>query len=199
MAVGWADRARRAAGRLAVPGGSDWALWQCACDGDPDSARALVRLLTPTALSLARQMLGRAEDAEDVVQESFLRLWSARPQDRGDAQLATYFHTIVLNRCRSQLVRRRELSVEPEELAALREAQVESDADAHWTEAVPAERLQAALTRLPPRQRLALALWAYGDAEVPAIAAHLELEPNAAHQLLHRARRSLRALLEQRP
>lgn len=195
LATRWLGRARRL---VQPPLASDWALWQQACGGDPDSAVALVRQLTPTALALARQVLGRAEDAEDVVQEAFLRLWSARPQDRGDARLATYFNTIVLNRCRSLLVRRRELSVEPDELATLHEAMADGGAAEPWTETATSEQLQAALARLPARQRLALALWAYADAEVPAIAAAMELETNAAHQLLHRARRNLRTMLETR-
>ena len=78
-----ADRARRALG-LPLDG---WALWRQATGGDPASAQALVRHLTPPALALARQMLRRHEDAEDAVQDAFLRLWSAQPDDQRGAQL----------------------------------------------------------------------------------------------------------------
>lgn len=182
---------------LGVATADGWALWRQATGGDPHSARRLVRQLTPTALSLARQMLGRLEDAEDVVQESFLRLWSARPSDRHGAQLATYFHTIVLNRCRSHLVRRRELSLGPADLAALHDRnQQEHEAPESGTDAPSAADLQAALGALPARQRMALAMWAYADAEVPQIANALEIDSNAAHQLLHRAKRGLRLGLQ---
>ena len=43
---------------------------------------------------------------------------------------------------------------------------------------------------------MALAMWAYADASVPEIARALELDANAAHQLLHRAKLALRAHLE---
>lgn len=193
------DRARDATQRWLGQSASDWALWRQAREGDPASARSLVSRLTPTALALARQMLGRTEDAEDAVQESFLRLWSADPSDTHGAQLATYFHTIVLNRCRSLWVRRREWSTDPQDLNDLHDAWQSDQGESNATEgaaSADAQRLQAALDRLPPRQRMALAMWAYADADVAQIARALDLQDNAAHQLLHRAKRSLRTAME---
>ena len=174
-----------------------WALWRAARGGDPQSARRLVRQLTPTAVALARQMLGRLEDAEDVVQESFLRLWSASPSDNAGAQLATYFHTIVLNRCRSHLVRRRELALGPDDLTALcdRHQQDLEAASPERTDTVPA-RLQAALGALPGRPAQALGMWAYADASAADIGQALEIDANSAHQLLHRAKAGLRQALK---
>lgn len=193
--AGLLQRARR----TLAPAGDGWAEWRAATGGDPASARALVARLTPPALALARQVLGRPEDAEDVVQDSFLRLWSARPDDQASAQVSTYFHTIVLNRCRSLLSRQREWVTDPDELQALQEHQAGSmDATATdpLDQALQHRQLHQALTALPPRQRLALALWAYADADAAAIGQALGIEANAAHQLLHRARRQLRQALQ---
>lgn len=175
---------------------NDWDLWRLATSGDPRAAEALVARLTPAALALARQMLGRLEDAEDVVQESFLRLWSAQADGSRGAQLSTYFHTIVLNRCRSQLVRQRELSTDPDDLVGLQDARQLAPGSADPAdaplEAVDADALRQCLLRLPARQRMALALWAYTDADAEAIGRALDIDTNAAHQLLFRAKRSLR-------
>lgn len=183
---------------VAVPQDGGWALWQAACGGDEASATALVRQLTPQAMGLARQLLHRQEDAEDVVQEAFLRLWGARPDEARGAALATYFNTIVINRSKTWLTRRRELSTDPDELTAWADAQTPDHGVGD--PAVPAldvQRLQAAMHRLPPRQRMALAMWAYADADVADIARALEVDPNAAHQLLHRARQTLRRSLQE--
>lgn len=196
LAIGLLDGTRRTAQRWLGVREDDWSLWQRACEGDPGSARSLVRLLTPPALAMARHLLGRLEDAEDAVQESFLRLWSARPEDSHGARLSTYFNTIVLNRCRTQLVRRRELALEPDELTALQDAQ---QADARADDALPSvspQRLLESLARLPGRQRMALAMWAYADATAADIGAALEIDANSAHQLLHRARTGLRLALQ---
>ncbi len=193
--AGLLQRARR----TLAPAGDGWAEWRAATGGDPASARALVARLTPPALALARQVLGRTEDAEDVVQDSFLRLWSARPDDQATAQVSTYFHTIVLNRCRSHLSRQREWATDPDELQTLQDQQADTALAGPGTEPLDearrASQLHSALTALPPRQRLALALWAYADADAAAIGQALGIEANAAHQLLHRAKRQLRSAL----
>jgi RNA polymerase sigma-70 factor (ECF subfamily) len=190
------SRLTRWLGQLAPPP-KDWALWQRACGGDAESAAALVRLLTPQALGLAMQLLRQRADAEDVVQESFLRLWSSRPSDSQGATLATYFNTIVINRCRSLLTQRRELATEPEVLAELSDAQQPALTAEPQGATHQAERLRQALHTLPARQRMALAMWAYADASVPEIAAALEIDSNAAHQLLHRAKQTMKLRLAQ--
>jgi RNA polymerase sigma-70 factor (ECF subfamily) len=198
LALGLLETTRRVARRWRAPREDGWALWQRACEGDPGSARSLVQLLTPTALALARQMLGKPEDAEDAVQESFLRLWSARPEDLHGAQLSTYFNTIVLNRCRTQLVRRRELTMAPDDLVVLQDLQ-QTHTDAAGTQAwdaVTPQQLLDTLAQLPARQRLALAMWAYADASAADIAQALAIDANSAHQLLHRARAGLRQALK---
>jgi RNA polymerase sigma-70 factor (ECF subfamily) len=189
----WWSAARARLGRAtgASPGGEDWALWRRACAGEAAAATALVRQLTPQALGLARQLLRRQEDAEDMVQESFLRLWGSRPSEARGASLATFFNTIVINRCKSLLLQRRELSLEPEALDALSEALIDTQRptpEGALELRIEGRALLQALQRLPARQRMALALWAYADASVAEIAQALSLsEANAAHQLLHRA------------
>jgi RNA polymerase sigma-70 factor, ECF subfamily len=179
---------------------SDWDMWHAACQGHEASAVRLVRSLTPQAMGLARQLLVRQEDAEDVVQESFMRLWGARPSDSRGAALATYFNTIVINRCKSWLVRRQELSTDPEQLSEWIDAASGSeDTGDSAGDALEAPRLQNAMLRLPARQRMALAMWAYADADVAQIARSLELDTNAAHQLLHRAKAALRRCLQENP
>lgn len=197
----WWSAARARLGRAGLPvGGEDWALWRRACAGEAAAATALVQQLTPQALGLARQLLRRQEDAEDMVQESFLRLWGSRPSEARGASLATFFNTIVINRCKSLLLQRRELSLEPEALDALSEALIDTQRptpEGALELRIEGRALLQALQRLPTRQRMALALWAYADASVAEIAQTLSLsEANAAHQLLHRAKQALRRQLQ---
>lgn len=198
---GWLGGAAARALRGTPAAGDDWRLWREACEGRAASAERLVRDLTPQAYGLAMQMVGRREDAEDAVQDAFLRLWRSAPADTAGARLSTYFNTIVINRCRSLLVGRREQATDHEALTELHDAAQSVDAAVpHTAGALSATgtqaRLREALAQLPARQRMAVAMWAYADASVADIARHLELDPNAAHQLLHRARQALRQQLE---
>jgi RNA polymerase sigma-70 factor (ECF subfamily) len=197
----WLGQAALRVGRPAD--GEDWRLWRAACAGEPRAAARLVALLAPQAHGLAMQLLGRSEDAEDVVQDAFMRLWRSTPSDEGSARLSTYFNTIVINRCRSLLAGRREQATDEDELHALHDAWQLRDTASDTDEAADAhdrpaqrERLAAALARLPARQRMAAVMWAYADASVAEIGHTLNLDPNAAHQLLYRARQALRKHLD---
>lgn len=193
----WVGRALLPPGRHAARS-DDWTLWHAACAGDEPSATRLVHQLTPQAYGLALQLLAQREDAEDAVQEAFLRLWRSRPSDTHGATLATFFNTIVINRCKTWLTRRRELSADHEQLTELSDAQQGAQppaSDDGTPLSVP--QLQAAMARLPARQRMALAMWAYADADVAEIARSMELDRNAAHQLLHRAKAALRQQLQE--
>lgn len=185
------------------PSEDDWNLWARACAGHEPSAARIVSRLMPQALGIARQLTRRREDAEDAVQESFLRLWrSDASPDRG-SRLSTYFNAIVINRCRTRLAARTDLAVDQDALHAMLDTDQAShgaDEPAHGmaglSGAGAADRLRNALAALPARQRMAVAMWAYADADVDDIARALELKPNAVHQLLHRGRRALRTALE---
>ena len=203
---GWLSSAAALAGSVGrgnPAASSDWALWREACDGRAASATRLVRELTPQAYGLAIQLVGKREDAQDAVQDAFLRLWRSHPSDTRGARLSTYFNTIVINCCRTLMSGRRELATDHEALTDLHDARQQRDEspDAmHGLHSFGARnaqaRLQAALDALPPRQRVAIAMWAYADAGAAEIARTLDIDPNAAHQLLHRARQALRAQLE---
>lgn len=179
-----------------------WDLLRQANGGHEPSARQLVRRLSPMAHGLAMQLLRHAHDAEDAVQDAFARLWTSHATGGQGAQLATYFNTIVINRCKTHLVKRREWATDPELLTPLADQRQQGSATDVTAWAGPGatlcdapQNVALALTRLPARQRMALAMWAYADAEVPDIARALDLTPNATHQLLHRARLALKQLL----
>ena len=79
-------------------------------EGDPAAVRALVARKLPRLLALAGRMLGDPAEAEDVVQETFVRAWKQAPIWRpGGAKFDTWLHRVALNLCYDQLRRRREV------------------------------------------------------------------------------------------
>ena len=161
---------------------------EAARGGDPRAARQMVAALSEAAHGLAWRMLGNTADAQDVVQEGFIKLLNSR--FRGESKLATYFHTLIARLCLDRLRSpgrafevwdednlTEDPSPNPEQTLALHQS---------------ADQVQQALMHLPPRQRLALNLWAHHDASVADIAHTLDIPTNAAHQLLHRAKINLK-------
>ena len=160
--------------------------------GDPAATRALVERKGPRMLALAKRMLGDAAEAEDVVQEVFVRVWRQAPDWRpGQARFDTWMHRVALNLCYDRLRRQREQPVaEPPEQAYEGPA---PDRGLHAADV--GRRVDAALARLPERQREAIVLCHYqglGNIEAAKV---MEIGVEALESLLGRGRRALRASL----
>lgn len=173
---------------------ADAELLAAALEGNQRAVATLVDRLMPRAHAMAWRLTASQADAEDVVQEAFLRLWRDGARLAPRAEVATWFLTVVRNLCFDRLRRHRE-TVGADMLEHLADAA--PTPEERCVAAGDAERLRSALARLPDRQRAALMMWAWEDCSADEIARVLEIETNAAHQLLHRARQRLRAILEE--
>ncbi len=146
-----------------------------------------------SATALAGRMVGNRADAEEVVQEAFLRVWKTAPRWRPDgASFRTWFSRVVVNLC---IDRHRRPKPAPLE-AAGDPADGGMLADQQLAQREEAAALARAVALLPPRQRAALALCYWQEMSNVEAADVLSLSVGAVESLLVRARRSLRASLE---
>jgi RNA polymerase sigma-70 factor (ECF subfamily) len=79
--------------------------------GDQDSFNELVLRWERPIYSLAYRTIGRAEDARDVCQETFLRAFRALPAFRGQSKFSSWLYRIALNLCRDWQRRERRAPV----------------------------------------------------------------------------------------
>jgi RNA polymerase sigma factor (sigma-70 family) len=166
-------------------------------DGEPGAVREMVARKLPRLLALATRMLGDRDEASDVAQEAFVRIWKQAPRwQSGQARFDTWLHRVVLNLCYDRLRRRHEIAApdspdhdppEPVDQAPLPEDQLD--------EAARRERIAAALAVLPARQREALVLQYYQELSNIEAAALMNITVAALESLLSRARRNLRSHL----
>ena len=160
--------------------------------GDPAAVRALVARKLPRLLSLAGRMLGDGSEAEDVAQETFVRVWRQAPKWRpGAARFDTWLHRVALNLCYDRLRRRRELAyADPPERVD------EGPAPDRGLLALDTgRRVAAAMAALPDRQREAIVLCHYQELGNIEAAAVMGVSVEALESLLGRGRRALRAAL----
>src|SRR5690606_14449263 len=75
--------------------------------GDEQVFETLVRSYGGRLLAVARRMLRNDEDARDVVQEAFINAFRKRDSFKGDAQISTWLHSIVVNTALMKLRTRR--------------------------------------------------------------------------------------------
>lgn len=154
--------------------------------------RTLVSRKLPRLLALATRMLGDRMEAEDVAQETFVRIWKQAPHwKEGEARFDSWIHRVALNLCYDRLRGRREDPVA--ELPD--EADPQPLPDLQIGARVRDERVRAALAALPARQREALVLNYYQELSNIEAAALMGITVDALESLLARARRNLRAQL----
>jgi RNA polymerase sigma-70 factor, ECF subfamily len=159
--------------------------------GDPKAFDAIVRATYNDTYALALRLVGNAEDARDVVQDTYLRAFRAISRFRGDAAIGTWLFRITSNSANNLLRRRRK--AEP-----LTETSVAVDTDPAHDPEIAAEgtelraRLMAALASLPIKLREVVELRELADLSHDAIAKRLGISESAAKVRLHRARTKLR-------
>lgn len=194
----WQGRIDCAGPALRLPTGdmpgidTDDALMAAYSQGAPDAARALMDRHVPRLLSFAQRMLGSRDEADDVVQESMVRLWKAAPGwQPGRAKVSTWLYRVASNLCTDVLRRRRTTPIdavtEPLDDAPGVEERLQEEARV-WA-------LEAALVALPERQRQAVVLRNIEELSNPEIGQVMDLSVEAVESLVARGRRALKAEL----
>lgn len=175
---------------------SDEALMVLYANGDRHAALALTQRITPRVLGYASRMLsGDRAEAEDVAQETMLRLWRIAPDWRqGETKVTTWAYRVATNLCLDRQRSRRRKG-----LTALDDApEVADGGTSAVAQLVDADRmlaLEAALAELPERQRQAVVLRHLEGLSNPEIAAVMDLGVEAVESLTARGKRALAALL----
>jgi RNA polymerase sigma-70 factor (ECF subfamily) len=164
----------------------------------------LVARYQARAYRLAWSLLRDAEDARDVSQEAFIRVWESAGRFRGDARFSTWFYRILVNVCLDHRRRRRWWNLRvahdehPDAEAPLAERQpaTEPDAEARVSDAQQLARLWQSVDRLPPRQRAAVILYAQENLPTNEIAQVLGCAEATVRVHLHRAVAALKKSVE---
>lgn len=175
---------------------TDDALMRLSGDGDKSAFSRLVARHADRAGRLAYRIGGNRSDAEEIVQEAFVRAWIKAPDwaDRdggGTANFATWLHRVIVNLC---IDRKRRPTSAPIE-AAGEIADHGPDAFALASRQETGARVAAAVAALPDRQRAALVMCHYEGLSNVEAASVLEISVGALESLLVRARRTLREAL----
>jgi len=158
--------------------------------GEPEAFKELLARYRRSAVTLAYQLLGNAEDAEDVAQEAFVRVFQAIPHFRQEAAFPTWLYRIVTNLCLGRQ-RRRKLVVEMEATGEPRAPGSTSD---QVTEGLAARQVMALL---PPAHRAVLVLREQEGMSYREIATALDLPVGTVRSRLSKARSSFRRLWTQ--
>ena len=160
--------------------------------GDRAAALALTSRLAPVVFAQAFRMLGDRAEAEDVTQESLLRLWKAAPGwDATRAKITTWLYRVTSNLCIDCL--RKSNRNSGDEVPEVADETPGIDLKLQAT--ARAQALQHALQTLPDRQRQAMILRHIEDLSNPEISDIMEISVEAVESLVSRGRRALASTL----
>lgn len=181
--------------------------------GDQEAYRVLVERHSRTVYRMAYRMMGNAHDAEDVVQESFLRAYQKLKQFEGNANFGTWVYRIAANyaidrlRQRNADEARREVphktgedSFDVDPLSQARDMSPSPERLAGSAQL--ADRMKAALAELSPAERTAIVMRHWDGCRIEEIAVVLKSNSNATKNTVFRAvgklRRAMAPFLEGR-
>ncbi|PYZ99661.1 RNA polymerase sigma factor [Gammaproteobacteria bacterium 2W06] len=188
-----------------TPEREQWLLEQAKM-GREHAFRELVQHLNPRVFRIARGVLDSEAEAEDAVQESYVKAFSDLAHFRGEARLATWVGRITLNTAMMMARKRRpteildtvgEVSESMSDNESLRAPTI-SRPD-HASESAELRVLmEAAISTLSPKLRLPFMLYELEGLSVREIAEQLDIQVVAVKTRVFRARRHLRDELAQR-
>jgi RNA polymerase sigma-70 factor (ECF subfamily) len=180
---------------------TDAATVALARDGDSEAFRALVERHSRAVYRLAHRMTGSSQDAEDVVQETFLKAYRQLSRFESRANFSTWLHRIAVN-CSIDLIRsrpHRESGHDAEDLDQLgRESSVPRHASPErlMLSTEVQERVTRAMSSLSAMERAAFALRHFEGQSIDEISRALGLKTNATKHSIFRAVKKLRVALE---
>ncbi len=173
--------------------------------GDQDAFEQLVRAYDQSVLRLAMNLLRSPEEARDVYQEAFLRVYRNLHTFRFDCSFHTWLYRIVTNICLDQLrkrkVRKEESSVVEtsegpvDRMATIEEESAHADPERSMWNRQLKQHIEAALKELTPRERMVFELRHYQGLRLRNIGEMLGTTEEAAKNCLFRATQKMRAVL----
>lgn len=173
--------------------------------GDSQALTQLVLSQQHYVYSIAMSVLKHPEDAADLSQEAFIRLFRALPQYNGESRFTTWLYRLVVNMCRDELRRRgRQVPItapssdedEADQMAGVAD-------DDRWADPAQAldsrevrDQVRRALAQLEEHYRLVLTLYYFEDMKYTDIADILDIPLNTVKSHIRRGKERLATILE---
>jgi len=170
-------------------------------EGDRVAFDRLIRLYDQNVLRLALQVVGSPEEARDLYQEAFLKVYRSIRNFRSEAKFSTWLYRVVMNVCLDHLRRqntRKEVAVpapqegEPEFFQTVPEERPTLDPERATHSKEIGRRIQVALERLNPRERMVFELKHYQGLKLRAIGEICKTSEQTVKNCLFRATQKLR-------
>ncbi len=170
---------------------TDYETYRAAIHGDQEAFELVIKRMSRPLFAIAFGALQNREEAEDSLQDAFVKAWKSRWRVRDSGKFPAWIATIVRHRAHDILMRRKTIPLE-EQFNEIPSGEAHSwlvDSERH-------QRVHVALATLPELYRSALALRYLEEMDYPTIERLLELSNGALRGILGRALATMRKRLK---
>ncbi len=165
-------------------------------NGDQNALKQLFEQYQHLVYNICYRMTGNQEEAEDITQDVFIKIFHAIGKFRGEAKFSSWIYRIAVNTC---LKRERRKKLESwisleflfQEKEQFQPESPEESPDQQIEIAEKEQIVQKAIQSIPERQKTALILFRYENLSYEEIAAIMKISLSAVEALLHRAKDNL--------
>lgn len=154
----------------------------------------MVKDLSPQLYAMIRRMVQFHDDADDVLQNTFMKAWQALDGFRGDCQLSTWMYRIAVNEALAFLQRQRNTESLSNESENVRSLESDPFFDGDETELL----LQEAIASLPEKQRVVFNLRYFEEMKYEEMSALLQTSVGALKASYHLAAKKIEQFFEER-
>lgn len=164
--------------------------------GDTDAFEALVNRHAQLVYNLALRTLNNPQEAEDIAQETFVRVWKGLPQFRAESRFSTWLYRITTNLCYNRLPRLKDelAALHPDESLMLADGRLPIETGLLTAELC--DHIFSAIDDLPDSYRLLIALRHLQGMSYAEIARVTDMPLGTVKTGIFRARRLLRQALQ---
>jgi RNA polymerase sigma-70 factor (ECF subfamily) len=153
-------------------------------------------------MTIAVRMIGKREDAEEIVQDAFLRAYRSLGTFRGDARFGTWFYRILYNLCLTKITRKKDRPERPDDLAGEELSEVPSEGDVSVQDRMESDEMKEMvgeeIDSLPDKIKSVVVLFYLQDSSYEETATVLDIPIGTVKTYLHRGRNLLRARIVNR-
>ncbi|MEZ4793186.1 MAG: sigma-70 family RNA polymerase sigma factor [Gelidibacter sp.] len=168
-------------------------------EGDTKAFAVLVERYKDLVFTLALRMLKHREEAEEVSQDSFIKVYKSLGKFKGDSKFSTWVYKVAYNTCLDRIKRNKRQMIEvaideftEHEVKTIDNALDKLEKHEHQ------QTIQECLQLLPSEDGFLLTLYYFDDLSLGEISKIVDIEPNTVKVKLFRSRKKLASILKQR-
>lgn len=167
--------------------------------GDTQAFSVLVDVYKDLVFTLAIRMLKNREEAEEVSQDTFIKIYKALPKFKGESKLSTWIYKVAYNTCLDQIKKnnRRYDEVAIDSFSENQIKTLDNALDA-LEEKEQQQTIQDCLQKLTSKDSFLLTLFYFEELSLEEISKVVNMEANTVKVNIHRARKRLGNILKQK-